>query len=292
MEERDIDMDKESNSKIQLAGIVLTFVIGLLTILATIFGPIIQKRFEQDSTQTPIVIIQSATPAPVIPTDTVPPGADTSTPAPTNTPEPAPTETSIPILAAGEDWKAGCVSMVWQVTSNIATTDHGNGCWEEPVYAFSADNGELDFLSERPNGGSEVYGMFAPLPESGSVSIKIRLNDLNNADMWVGIFQKPDITSPGMLLTIAAGDPKKRVIAWKDIATYETIQKTNPIDQDNGFWFTFEFDALSVVGELNPSAFVTDSASIPSSQKWLFIGYKGLKGYYRVEGSFFEYVLK
>jgi len=284
-------MTKESDSRLN---IILTFIIALLTIVAGIFTPLIQKKFDQQPTQTPVVIIQSSTPEPVIPTDTVPPGADTSTPAPTNTPEPTipATNTTIPVLAPGEDWMVGCVSTAWRVTSNISVTDRGDGCWQEPVYVFSAEQGSLDFLSVRNNGGVEVYGMFAPLPESGSVSVTVRLKDLSNADMWIGVFQQPDITSQGMLLTIAAGDPKKRVIAWKDIATYDTIQKTSPIDQSTGFSFTFDFNNLSVVGKLNPSAFVTDSASVPSSQKWLFIGYRGLLGYYRVEGSFLNYNVK
>ena len=37
---------------------------------------------------------------------------------------------------------------------------------------------------------------------------------------------------------------------------------------------------------------VTNPVSIPSTQKWLFIGYKGLNGYYRIEGTFLSFELK
>jgi hypothetical protein len=163
---------------------------------------------------------------------------------------------------------------------------------QEPVFVFSADNGSMSFLYERnANGAQETYGLFAPLPESGEVTFTVRLSDLKNVDLWVGIFAEADINTSGLLMTIPAGNPNNRVIVQKDVNTYETIQATQKLNQGAGYSFTFAFNALSARGTVNPSAFVTNPVSIPSSTKWLFLGFRGLSGSYRVEGVFADLIL-
>ena len=158
-------MTKESDStRIQLVLGILGFVGVLLGIMATIFAPIIQERLKQNGlpTQTPISIVASPTQAPVIPTDTVPAGDPTSTPAPaTHTPEP--TFTAVPPVALGEDWVKGCISTLWKpYPANTQLTEKGDGCWQEPVIVFSAENGDLDFLAERNGSGTtDIHGLFA-----------------------------------------------------------------------------------------------------------------------------------
>jgi hypothetical protein len=238
------------------------------------------------ATPVPTPLVITATPQPtVVPTDTVPAGEPTSTPAPTDTPAPTPTE--IPPVAIGEDWGQGCISTLWQpYPTTVPAVAKGNGCWQEPVFVFSANNGSLSFLYERNgNGPVETYGLFAPLPESGSVSFKIRLTDLDNVDVWMGIFSEPDIESNGLLMTIPAGNPKNRVIVQKDASNYATLQTTQNLVQGDGFSLTFTFNALSARGAVNPNVFVTNPVSIPSSSKWFFIGFRGLAGSYRVEGE-------
>src|SRR5215510_4988344 len=97
---------------------------------------------------TPIVSTETVTNTPV-PTDTVPPGEPTSTPAPA-------TDTPIPPVAIGQDWSAGCISTLWKpYPSNVPTIARGDGCWQEPVHVFSAENGDLDFVAVRGDGGTE-----------------------------------------------------------------------------------------------------------------------------------------
>ncbi|MEK6751148.1 MAG: hypothetical protein AABZ00_02690 [Chloroflexota bacterium] len=129
-------------------------------------------------TVTAIVFTETNAPTPVL-ADAVSPDAPTSTPIPgTDTPVPTFTSTSIPIVAIGQDWIAGCISSLWRpYPSNVPTVERGDGCWREPVHAFSAENGDLDFLSERGSGPAEIYGLFAPLPESGTVTFTVRLRD-------------------------------------------------------------------------------------------------------------------
>jgi len=270
---------------------IITVVGGVLITLISTF--LSRTPTPQPTPVTPVVVVVTNTDAPTaVPTDTVPPGDPTSTPAPaTDTPAPTLTFTVVPPVAIGEDWRGGCISSLWRPhPSSIPTIDQGNGCWQEPVHVFSAVNGSLTFLDARND--SEVYGLFAPLPESGSVTFTVRLKDLSKVDLWMGVYTEPDITSNGLLLTIPEGNVRKRVIVQKDATTYETLQTTANLDQGDGFSITLTFNALSANGTVNPNVFVTNPVSLPSAHKWLFLGYKGLSGSYRIEGEFSDLVIK
>lgn len=233
-------------------------------------------------------------------------GTATPTSTPTSKNTEAPTETamtmpatdmpgltSITPLPIGRDWLAGCISTVWQVyPSGVAPIDDGKGCWQDPLHAFSAKSGRLDIFYEDKVASPEVYGLFAELPASGSVTVTVRLKDLTNSDLWMGVFASPDLNSQGLLMTILNGPVDKRSIIQKDPQTYVTIQGSVVLPQGNGYSITFAFDSLYVTSRVNPSIFVVNPVSIPSSKKWLFLGYKGLKGSYRIEGSFLNFELK
>ena len=287
------DKNKKSMDPAVLAAII-TVVGGLITTL--IVTALNRPEAPQPTSVPPTAVMPTETVPPTAqPTDTVPPGEPTSTPAPpTNTPEPTFTFTPIPPVAIGQDWGEGCISSLWQpYPSSILTVGKGNGCLQEPVFVFSADGGKLSFLYERSgNGPVETYGLFAPLPESGDVSFTVRLRDLSGVDLWMGIFSEPEIASSGLLMTIPAGNPKNRVIVQKNPGSYETLVTTQNINQGDGFSMTLSFNALSARGTVNPSVFVTNPVSIPSTNKWLFLGYRGLSGSYRIEGEFANLTVK
>lgn len=286
---------KKADSSIVVA--LLGFLGVVVTAILTIYAPIIQDNLRQKNQPTPPgPIIITATFAPSLtpaPTSTTLPGEPTSTPVtPTETPIPSPTPAPVEL---GKDWAQSCISALWRpYPTNIPVIDGGNGCWKNPVHVFSATNGNLAFLAQRgSNGLAEFYGLFAPLPASGSVSIHVHLRDLSNTDLLLGVYAEPDLASQGLLMTIPSGNVKKRMIVQKDnINNYTTMQQTNSIDQGDGFWFTFTFNDLSASATVNPSVFVTNPISIPAPQKWLFIGYKGLNGTYRIEGNFFGLEVK
>lgn len=237
---------------------------------------------------TAVIATETLQPTP-FPTDTFEPTL-TSLPL---TDTPIPSVTPVPPVSIGEDWKAGCISMLWRAyPSAITPVEKGNGCWKEPVHVFSAENGDLDFLAERGSGVAEVYGLFAPLPESGTVTFTVRLKHLENTDLWMGVFAEPDVTSQGLLLTILNGNVGKRSIVQKDPRTYDTIQGTQVLSQGNGFLISFTVTPLSVSGRVNPHVFVWDPVSIPSPQKWIFLGYKGLRNAYHIEGTFLNFEVK
>ena len=160
------------------------------------------------------------------------------------------------------------------------------------MYVFVAENGDLDFLAERKTESTEIYGMFAPLPEKGTVTFTVRLRDLRNVDLWMGVFPEPDVASEGLLIIIPAGNVQRRVIVQKDPLTYKTIEGTKLLDQENGFLISFTFSVNSARSTVNTPFFRTDSVSIPSSQKWLFLGYRGLAKSYRIDGTFLSFELK
>ena len=249
-------------------------------------------------TVTPTVLVQEATPVPPtetltsVPTETALPPTSTSTPVPAAD-TPVPTFTPVPPVAIGQDWTAGCISSLWITYPSTTTVEKGDGCLKEPVYVFSAENGDLDFLDERNgSGNAEIYGLFAPLPESGTVTFTVRLKDLDNVDLMMGIFPEPDVATQGLLMTILSGDVNKRSIVQKDPLNYVTIQGTAPLNQGSGYSVSFTFTTLSATSRVNPSVFMTNQVSIRSEQKWLFLGYKGLRGQYRIEGTFLNFELK
>jgi len=156
---------------------------------------------------------------------------------------------------------------------------------------FFAENGDLDFLAQKKNAPVEIYGLFAPLPEKGSVTFTIRLRELSNVDLWMGVFAEPDVESQGLLMIIPAGNINRRVFVQKDPSNYETIASTSLLRQEGGFSISFRFDENSARSTVNPSVFFTNSIPVASSQKWLFLGYKGLRGSYRIDGTFLSFQL-
>ena len=189
---------------------------------------------------------------------------------------------------------AGCVSTLWlPYPADTHVSDRGDGCWKEPVFVFTAENGDLDFLAEGgKNEPVEVHGLFVLLPEKGKVSVNIQLKDLTLVDLWMGIFPEKDIDSQGLLMIVPAGDVDERVFVQKDPSDYETIISSRLLEQGNGFSISFTFTENSARSTVNPSIFFTNWVSIPSSEKWLFLGYKDLRGASRLQGRFFSFQLK
>ncbi len=282
---------------------VIAIIGAAATIMAALLGsPLLERMFSSVPTPTLTlvatqVLTSTFTSTPVSATPELSLTAtESSTPTLTSAPAtdtPVPSATAIPPVAIGRDWIGGCISTLWKTyPSNVPAVDRGDGCWKEPLHNFSAENGDLDFLSERGSGPAEVYGLFAPVPESGTVTFTIRLRELKNVDLLMGIFAQPDVNSPGLLMIMLNGRVDQNVFIQKDPFTYVTIQGTQKIKQGNGYSITFRFDNLSARSIVNPAVFFTDPLSIPSEQKWLFLGYKGLRGSYRIDGTFLNFELK
>ena len=281
---------KEKSPEITAAwiGVAGTVVVTVVTIILTRPQPT-----PEPATPAPIVITATSM-VTAVPTDTVPPGEPTSTPAPTDTPEPTPTE--IPPVAIGQDWAQDCISSLWVPYSSVGPVDALDGldgCFLQPVAGFEAAGGKLSFLYEARLSSAEVHGMFAPLPsENGTVSVYVNLKELNTSDIWIGVFADPSIDSAGLLMTIPAGnDVSSRPFAEWVMPGLEKITTTSVINQGNGYGVRFEYTAGSVKAVVLPNVTATKLIPVTASQKYLFIGYKGVNGTNRIDASFFDLVV-
>jgi hypothetical protein len=124
------------------------------------------------------------------------------------------------------------------------------------------------------------------------VTVKVKLKDLTNADLLMGVFAEQKITSEGLLMIVPAGDPKKRLITQKDPTTYETMKQTIPLEQGGGYVISFSFDSTSASAVVEPKVLTINGVPVNSMQKWLFVGFKGLTNTYRIEGEFLSLELK
>jgi len=224
------------------------------------------------------------------PTDTVPAGDPSSTPAPdTQTPEP--TFTPAP-PAIGSDWANGCISMLWKpYPESIQPEIKDDGCLAEPVNLFFAADGRLTFLANDRFADTQVYGMFAPLPANGTASVKAFLRNLQDGEIWMGVFAEPNIESQGMVIVIPPGDVNKRLLVQKTMPGQVEVQRTQPFTQNPPLYdVVFEFGNGSVRTLILRDT-VFDALPVVSAQQWLFVGYQVKKGNNRIDAEFLDLVI-
>jgi hypothetical protein len=262
---------------------VIVAVIGLIgTIVAALIGVYGRGGGFTSSPATATVAIV-ATSVPAQATDAIAPTLAIS--APTNTLEP--TATTVAPVDIGADWADGCISTLWKpVPADTPVTDKGNGCWQEPVGVFTADNGTLFVSSQRGGRGDvENIGLFVKLPESGKVSFSVLSNKLDGVDFVMGVFTAQDINSNGLLMAIpGASNLKSLNVVKKDNLTgFNTAFGSANLDQGNGFPITLAFSESSVSGSVDPFVFIVDPIQLPSAEKWLYIGFRTREGAYSID---------
>jgi hypothetical protein len=218
-----------------------------------------------------------------IPTDTVPAGEPSSTPAP-DTPTPEPSFTPAP-PGIGSDWANGCISVLWKPYPATQTTEN-NGCLTEPVDLFFAQDGRLTFLANGRYGNTEVHGLFAPLPPSGTVNISAFLRSVQGGEVWMGIFAEPKIESQGTIMVIPPGDVKKRLLIQKSMPGQVEGLHTQQFSPNSPLYdISFEFGNGAVKTIILRDT-VFDPVPVASSQLWLFVGYQVKKGNNRIDADF------
>ena len=225
-----------------------------------------------------------------LPTDTVPAGEPTSTPVP-DTPTPEPTFTLAP-PGLGQDWTNGCISTLWKPYPPIQMTEN-NGCLSEPIYFFFAADGRLTFLVNGRFDNTQVYGMFAPLPANGTASIKVFLRNLQDGEIWTGVFTEPTLDSQGMVIVIPPGDVKKRMLVQKSMPGQIDVQQTQPFEQNPPLYdIVFEFSNGSITTKLMNNSAMFDPITVNSAQQWLFVGFQVQKGSNRIDAEFLDLVIQ
>jgi hypothetical protein len=236
-----------------------------------------------------------------VPTDTVPAGNPTSTPAP-DTPTPEATLTPIP-PAIGADWVNNCISILWRPYPDTVQTSANNGCLvqpvnlSEPVNLFFTENGRLKFVVTRSFESPEVFGLFALLPASGTVRVDTNLRRIQDGEIWMGVFAEPNLTSQGLVTAILPGENvRKRELSQKKMPEQVEIQRLESFYEAPGqdpplYSVVLEFGngvvRMQKVGETEFSA-----VPISSAQPWLFVGYQVTSGSTRLDGEFLNLVVQ
>ena len=222
----------------------------------------------------------------VVPTDTVAVGEATSTPGP-DTPTPEATFTPAP-PAIGSDWANGCISVLWKpYPETIPTSVNNNGCLVEPVAEFFfADDDKLTFLAAGRFDDTQVRGMFAPLPATGTASINAYLKSLQDGEIWMGVFAEPNLESQGMIIVVPPGDVRRRVLVQKTMPGQQEVQTTQSFSRNPAIYdVVFEFANGAVTTRiLNDTIF--NPVPVGTGQQWLFVGFQVKKGNNRIDAEF------
>ena len=221
---------------------------------------------------------------PPVPTDTVPAGNPSSTPAP-DTPTPEPTMTPAPKI--GEDWNNSCISVLWTPYPPIEPPPSvTNGCLAQPIHSLFATSGRLEFVINGRFDNTEPYGMFAKLPANGTANIDMFLTNLQDGEVWLGVFAEPKIDAQGIIVVIPSGDVKNRSLVVKTMPGQVKYLETQSFPQISAV-YTVEFQIASgsvktVIMRDTP----IDPLPVGSTEQWLFVGYQVKKGNNRMQAAF------
>ena len=234
---------------------------------------------------------QTPAPSPLIPSQTpeTSPIA-TQTPAPPTT-ESSATDTPAP-PAIGEDWKMGCISSLWIPFPASAPVNANVGCYYGSIGVFKVTNDSLNFQYQGSAASAVTQGFFGLLPKSGTTKLEIGLSHLENGEIWIGIFSKPDITSKGLLLVIPQGDVRNRLIIEKTMPDERRIDGTALISSSDAVYMVeFNISNQLVVARSVNANLSFNMVEIESPDKWLFIGFRTLNGFNRIEGDFHNLIV-
>jgi hypothetical protein len=231
-----------------------------------------------------------------VPTDTVPVGDPTSTPAP-DTPTPEPTFTPLiqntpappPI---GSDWQNGCISVLWKPYPPTIPTTERDGCLLEPVNLFFAADGRLTFFVNEVFNDAQVFGLFAQLPPSGLASVQAFLRRLQEGELWMGVFAEPNLESQGMIIVIPPGDINTRPMIQKSMPGQTEVRPTEHFSRNPPIYDVFfEFGDNSVRAIVMQNTNF-DPLPVVSAQPWLFVGYQVRNGNNRIDAEFLNLVIQ
>jgi hypothetical protein len=274
-------------------GVMGTLCVTLITLYANRVNPLqtpvpptspplpseVQPSLEPTWTASPTVTLTEA----VAPTDTVPAGQDTSTPEP-DTPTPEATSTLAP-PALGSDWSNGCISVAWRPFPETIQTSENSGCLTitNPLNLFFAGGGRLTFLVNSRFDNPQVFGLFAPLPANGTVSVSTFVRALQGGEIWMGVFAEPSVESQGLVMAIS-GSGRDRVLDQKSMPSQEVVRRVESLPQVPPLYDVgFNLNSGEVTANALRNTVTFDVISLGSAQHWLFVGYRVLGGNERAE---------
>jgi hypothetical protein len=266
-----------------LIGVMGTLCVTLITLYVTQFMP--KEQPPQPTALATWTVPPTATNTfTPVPTDTVPAGEPTSTAAPA-TPTPEATFTPAP-PAIGTDWANGCISVLWKPYPSSIQTTANNGCLMEPVNVFFAADGRLTFLVAGHYDNDQVYGLFAPLPASGTVSINTFLRTIQVGEIWMGVFAEPDIQSQGTVIAIPPGNVRQRTLVQLTMPGQNQVKESNSDPRNPPLYdVIFQYGNGEVRAKIKGDPEL-DPVPMTSAQPWLFVGYQVKNGNNRIDAEF------
>lgn len=276
---------KEKSPEITAAwiGVAGTLIVTVVTIILTRPQPT-----PDPATPVPVVITATFIPT-AVPTDTVPPGEPTSTPAPTDTP--APTPTAFAVLGAGQDWLQGCISIVWEIYPPSVESSSNEGCYVKPVAsAFSVRNQHLDLFVDKSVSSTEVVGVYVEVPSDSLVTLFVHLDKIEVGELWVGVTSGEDIlNNTGFLIVVPEGNANFSAFAAHTMPNDTRFYLSDKLKKDTGdYEITFDISPNEVSALIEKYTRVTRKP-VSSEKKFLFIGYQAVFGKRNhIDADFFD----
>jgi hypothetical protein len=216
-------------------------------------------------------------------------------PQPT-TPTPAPP-------AIGSDWINGCITVLWRPYPDTIPTSANNFCLSQPIVfseqgnIFFTENGSLKFLVTGKFENPQVYGLFAPLPENGTVRIDTLLRSVQEGEIWLGVFSEPNIKSKGLVAVLPPGENiQRRELIQRKMPEQAEIHRVESFSDDP----TQDPPLFTIVFELNNGEIrvqklaETEFTAVPldSTQPWLFVGYQVAADNNHIDAEFLNLVVE
>ncbi len=246
-------------------------ILGVITACATIAAAVIGSPILVEMYKT------SQRPSPTV----------TSAPQPatalTKTPLAKVEQVSIPPTSAwtpsveypGADWQRGCISAkIWELYSLDPTFGEvvKDGCYQLLEYGISAHQGNLAFVRQKVR-ETELYGVVVPIPDNAEIDFSLRVNALNNADIWMGIIQNP--ASRAGVYLVGKKDAYFDMIEVKH--DYPSKLNENYHIRFNQGFYRFKFEIEGNLWNIwrngTPQAMFSD-INLSFAPRYLFIGYR------------------
>ena len=265
------EQSKEKDPFWRRPPLVVPIVGAILTCTATVVGALLNADAIWN------FILNRPTPTPTTISIEVSPTATNSPFIPTSTPElSCILNHNCPV---GGDWGNNCIAGYnWTVYSSSDFPElpkDDRECFSQPILDafYTKDGGLYIFSQPKALTKSKDYGVFYPLPQSGNVSVDIDLDKVDNAQIWFGIFELPDVSSKGVLLVAPPGDVREQAFALKTMPENKRIEVSRVFQNPSGrYTLGFELEFGSIIA--NAEGISMTPIPFTSPNRWLFIGYR------------------
>lgn len=206
-----------------------------------------------------------------------PPSFEPSMTSPTLTEEtqsPLPTADMVIWEKAGSDWGRSCISSeIWQLYPNTLglAVEHPENCYNLIAYGITANQGNLAFVRNNVR-EEEFRGVEIPIPDNVDIFFDLRVNHLENAEVWVGIMKNPTQID-GKYLRAKAGDNFNITNVINNFPKHgeNYYEKTSPPIYH--FQYVIEGNLWTVNYDGSPAPMFKDE-TLNFSPRYLLIGYR------------------